>query len=62
MNLQEYRKKEDKTQQEMADSLGVPLIVYCSWEYGKRLPRMENMQRIIIVTKGEVQPNDFYKE
>lgn len=61
MNLQEYRKKENKTQQEMADLLGVSLIVYCSWEYSKRLPRVENMQKIIAVTNGDVKADDFYE-
>ena len=60
MKLSEYRKKEKKTQKEMAALFEVSLIVYCSWEYGKRLPRAEYMQRIIAYTKGEVQPNDFY--
>ena len=29
--------------------------------WGERLPRPENMQKIVELTSGEVQPNDFYK-
>lgn len=61
MKLLEYRKKENKTQKEMAELLGVSLIVYCSWEYGLRYPTRNNMKNIVIKTNGEVQPNDFYE-
>lgn len=61
MKLSEYRKNNNKTQQEMADLMGVSLIVYCSWEYGKRFPTKENMKKIITSTNNEVQPNDFYE-
>lgn len=62
MKLLEYRKKQNKTQKEMAELLMVSLIVYCSWEYGIRTPTKNNMQKIVAYTKGEVQPNDFYYE
>lgn len=61
MKLLEYRKKETKTQKEMAALLGVSLIVYCSWEYGLRYPTRNNMKNIVEKTNGEVQPNDFYE-
>jgi transcriptional regulator with XRE-family HTH domain len=61
MKLLEYRKKEKKTQKEMAALLGVSLIVYCSWEYGLRYPTRNNMKNIVEKTNGEVQPNDFYE-
>jgi transcriptional regulator with XRE-family HTH domain len=60
MRLVEYRKKQNKTQKEMADFFEVSLDVYCSWEYLKRIPTKENMQKIIEYTKGEVTANDFY--
>lgn len=61
MKLVDYRKKENKTQKEMADFLGVSVDVYQSWEYGKRIPTKIYMLNIINKTNGEVQPNDFYQ-
>lgn len=60
MKLAEYRKKYKKTQKEMADFLAVPLIVYCSWEQGKRHPSSTNVMMILEKTNGEVKPNDLY--
>ena len=50
----QWIKEEDKTQQQVADDLGVTQGVVSAWCSGDRLPRPENMQN------GEVQPNDFY--
>lgn len=61
MNLTEYRKKEKKTQTQIAEELGVSQSNIASWENGTRTPTRENMQRIIAYTNGEVQPNDFYE-
>jgi transcriptional regulator with XRE-family HTH domain len=60
MKLLEYRKKENKTQKEMAELLGISLDVYNSWEYGKRIPTRNNMKNIVEKTNGEVTANDFY--
>lgn len=60
MKLYEWRKKENKTQQEMADSLGTTQAIYQKWESGETIPRPESMQKIVEYTNGEVQPNDFY--
>lgn len=60
MKLYEWRKKENKTQQEVADALGVFQSVIQKWESGETIPRPESMQKIVEYTKGEVQPNDFY--
>ena len=60
MKLQEYRKKENKTQQDMANDLGVFQSVIQKWESGETIPRPESMQKIIAYTKGEVTANDFY--
>ncbi len=61
MKLQEYRKKENKTQMELAKDLGVNQSNITAWENGIKIPRFEFMQKIIAYTKGEVQPNDFYE-
>lgn len=60
MKLQEYRKKENKTQQDMANDLGVFQSVIQKWESSETIPRPESMQKIIAYTKGEVTANDFY--
>ena len=60
MKLYEWRKKENKTQQEVADALGVFQSVIQKWESGETIPRPESMQMIVEYTNGEVQPNDFY--
>lgn len=61
MQLKEWIKKSGKTQQDVADALGVAQGLVSSWCNGERLPRPENMAKIVELTNGEVQPNDFYK-
>lgn len=61
MQLKEWIKKSGKTQQDVADVLGVAQGLVSSWCNGERLPRPENMAKIVELTGGEVQPNDFYK-
>ena len=62
MQLKEWIKKENKTQQEVADALGVAQGLVSSWCNGERLPRPENMQKITEYTGGEGTPNDFYNK
>lgn len=61
MKLQDYRKQENKTQEQVAEELGVAQSNIASWENGIRIPTKDNMQRIVAYTNGEVQPNDFYE-
>ena len=61
MKLQDYRKQRNKTQEQVAEELGVAQSNIASWENGIRIPTKENMQKIIAYTNGEVQPNDFYE-
>ena len=61
MHLSEWIEKENKTQQEVADALGcgqADISRYCS---GEAIPRPDRMAKIVELTGGEVQPNDFYK-
>lgn len=60
MDISTYRKKLNLTQDAAAEQLGVSKDVYCSWEYGVRLPRPESMKKITDWSHGEVMPNDFY--
>ena len=62
MTLEEYRKKENNTQTEVADALGVRQGIVSAWELGNRTPSSTNMAKIIAYTNGEVQPNDFYTD
>ena len=61
MGLKSYRESKKLSQREMAEELEVSRDVYISWESGRSIPRPENMQKIVEITNGEVQPNDFYK-
>lgn len=60
MKLYQWRKKENKTQQELATELGTTQAIYQKWESGETIPRPESMQKIVEYTKGEVTANDFY--
>lgn len=60
MKLKEYRKKENKTQMDVAKDLGVRQGIISAWELGNRTPSSTCMKKIITYTDGEVQPNDFY--
>lgn len=60
MKLYQWRKKENKTQQELAIDLGVFQSVIQKWESGETIPRPDSMQKIVTYTKGEVTANDFY--
>lgn len=62
MLFKDWIKKTGKTQQEVANDLGVAQGLISSWCNGERLPRPENMAKIVEYTGGEVQPNDFYEE
>ena len=62
MKLAEWRKREGKTQEELAAELG------CSQPYVSQIERARNpivpgteiLERIFLVTDGAVEPNDFY--
>lgn len=50
----------DKTQQQVAEELGVTQGSVSRWCAGESVPRPEFMQKITIYTGGEVTANDFY--
>jgi len=58
--FKEWIKEKGKTQEDVARDLGVAQGLISSWCNGERLPRAENMQKIIKYTGGEVTANDFY--
>ena len=61
MKLKEWIEKEHKTQQEVADAIGVAQGQVSAWCSGDKMPRPDNVRKIVEITHGEVQPNDFYK-
>lgn len=61
MYLREYLISENKSEKTAAFELDVPQPVLNRWITGARIPRQENMQKIIAYTGGLVTPNDFYK-
>lgn len=61
MQLTQWLEKENKTVADMARDLCLAHPVVLRWSNGSRIPSKENMQKIIVYTNGEVQPNDFYE-
>jgi len=61
MKILEWRKKENKTQTQVAADLGVDQSTVQKWEVGIKIPTFENMQKITAYTCGEVTANDFYE-
>ena len=60
MTLKEWLKKESKTVADMARDLQMAHTIVLRWSKGLRIPSLENMQKIVTYTKGEVTANDFY--
>jgi transcriptional regulator with XRE-family HTH domain len=61
MQLKEWIEKNGKTIKEVADALGVSEMNDYRYIAGSNIPRPDRMQKIVELTGGEVQPNDFYK-
>ncbi|MGL4196658.1 MAG: helix-turn-helix domain-containing protein [Allorhizobium sp.] len=61
MKLGTYIKTEGKTAEDMAQAIGdVSVSGLRKWIAGERVPRPDQMRRIVEVTGGKVLPNDFY--
>jgi len=60
MNLQDFMRSKDMTDQQFADYIGVTRVAVTMYRNGDRIPKKEIMQNIRDFTKGKVQPNDFY--
>lgn len=46
---------------ELAKKLEVTTEAVRLWAAGDRIPGRDHMRRIVKVTRGQVQPNDFYE-
>ncbi len=51
MTLKEFRLKKEKTQQEMADLVGITKSMYEKLEYNERKPSVETIQKFKTVFK-----------
>ena len=60
MKLISWLIKNNITQKEFALLINVKPPTVSEYCNGKKIPRKEIMQRIYLVTKGQVAPNDFY--
>jgi len=62
MQLKTYLEKDNTTQEQFAETLGVAQATVNRWINGTRMPRPAHMRRIAEVTGGEVTANDFVGE
>lgn len=60
MKLSEYLAANRLDPKDFAPQVGVTTEAVRLWVDGKRRPREKQMTKIAEVTKGLVQPNDFY--
>ena len=50
------------TDTKFADQIGVSRVAVTLYRNGQRIPRPAVMERIVDVTSGQVNPNDFYSK
>lgn len=62
MKLSAYLDAKKISLTKMAESLGVSVQAVWQYTHTDRVPRPDIMTKIVEVTKGAVQPNDFYPE
>lgn len=60
MKLKEWLNKEEKTVADMSRDIGITHSVVLRWTTNERIPSLDNMQKIVAYTNGEVTANDFY--
>ncbi|MFZ4687873.1 MAG: helix-turn-helix transcriptional regulator [Polymorphobacter sp.] len=58
--LKRWRESQVLTVQQLAQMVPVARQTWYSWERGATVPPQELMARIVEITGGAVQPNDFY--
>lgn len=61
MKLHEYLAKKKQKTSDLARHLDLSHTIVLRWVKGTRIPRPENMRKIVAYTNGEVMPNDFYQ-
>lgn len=60
MKLADWRKSQEMTQEAVASELGIERLSIARYEAGRRLPAPAVMIELYRLSKGAVQPNDFY--
>lgn len=60
MTLKEYLKNKKIGVTALSRAIGCGQPMCTAWANGRKLPNKENMQKIFLVTGGQVTPNDFY--
>ena len=60
MRLSQYLENHDLTYTAFSQRIGVSVQSVARYAAGERIPRREVMEKIACVTKGAVQPNDFF--
>lgn len=59
MTLAEFMKANSLTDVLLAEQLNCSAGAVRKWLYGERIPRAEQMRKIVELTAGSVTPNDF---
>ena len=60
MKLSDYLKERGISKTAFAQTIGVSHVTVSLWALGKRVPSGASMVRLLEVTEGAVQPNDFF--
>lgn len=60
MKLKDWLKKEELIQEKLSEGLEISQAAISYYVNGQKIPRPENMAKIVAYTKGEVTANDFY--
>lgn len=61
MRLADFKKNRNLTDDGLAALIGdCTVSALRKWLAGDRIPRKDQMERIAVVTDGQVMPNDFY--
>lgn len=62
MKMKNWRQAKGLTLQQVADRLQTTKATVWRYEMGMRVPDDEMARRIVELTHGDVQPNDFYPQ
>jgi uncharacterized protein YjcR len=61
MKLIDYLRSKEMRPDDLAEMIGnVSVSGVRKWISGERIPRRDQMEKIVEVTAGEVLPNDFF--
>lgn len=58
--LRNWRRLNQLSQAMAASRLGIARRTWLQWERGATVPAQEHMVRLIEITAGAIEPNDFY--